>query len=87
MSMKATTAPGGKLLSPRGHLLILNDFQSQTGFATRLIDVATLRINAGIVARAAAGFGVPTILTTVAEKSFSGPMFGGSEGHASEKAA
>jgi hypothetical protein len=28
-----------------------------------------------LISRAAAGFDVPTILTTVAEKSFSGPMF------------
>jgi len=34
-----------------------------------------LRNNAALVAQAAAGFGVSTILTTVAEKSFSGPMF------------
>ena len=34
-----------------------------------------LRNNAALVAHAAAGFGVSTILTTVAEKSFSGPMF------------
>ena len=33
------------------------------------------RNNAALVASAAAGFGVSTILTTVAEKSFSGPMF------------
>ena len=34
-----------------------------------------MRNNAALVANAAAGFGVSTILTTVAEKSFSGPMF------------
>src|SRR5262249_4587069 len=33
------------------------------------------RTNAGMIARAAAGFKVPTVLTTVAERSFSGPMF------------
>jgi len=75
MSIKATPTPGSKLLTPRDHLLILIDFQSQMGFATRSIDVATLRTNAALVSRAAAGFGVPTILTTVAEKTFSGPMF------------
>jgi nicotinamidase-related amidase len=35
----------------------------------------TLRNNAALVANAAKGFGVTSILTTVAEKSFSGPMF------------
>jgi nicotinamidase-related amidase len=56
-------------------LLIMIDFQSQMAFATKSIDATLLRNNAGLVAQAAAGFGVPTILTTVAEKSFSGPMF------------
>jgi nicotinamidase-related amidase len=51
------------------------DFQAQMAFATRSIDVATLRNNTAMVAEAAAGFKVSTILTTVAEKSFSGPMF------------
>ena len=51
------------------------DFQSQMAFATHSIDATTLRNNAALIARAAAGFGVPTVLTTVAEKSFSGPMF------------
>jgi nicotinamidase-related amidase len=51
------------------------DFQSQMSFATKSIDAVMLRNNAALVAHAAAGFGVATILTTVAEKSFSGPMF------------
>lgn len=51
------------------------DFQSQMAFATHSIDAVNLRNNAALVAQAAAGFGVSTILTTVAEKSFSGPMF------------
>jgi nicotinamidase-related amidase len=44
-------------------------------FATKSIDAVTLRNNAALVAQAAAGFNVPTILTTVAEKTFSGPIF------------
>ena len=44
-------------------------------FATHSIDPVQLRSNAALVASAAAGFGASTILTTVAEKSFSGPMF------------
>ena len=71
----AKAAPGAKLLSPDDHALILIDFQSQMAFATRSIDATVLRTNAALVARAAAGFQVPTVLTTVAEKSFSGPMF------------
>jgi nicotinamidase-related amidase len=63
------------LLSPKDHTLILIDHQSQMAFATHSIDAVTLRNNAALVAHAAAGFGVSTILTTVAEKSFSGPIF------------
>jgi len=44
-------------------------------FATRSIDAITLRNNAALVANAAAGFGVTTILTSVARDSFSGPFF------------
>lgn len=72
----AKAAPGAKLLSPKDHTLILIDYQSQMSFATHSIDALTLRNNAALIARAAASFKVPTILTTVAEKSFSGPMFG-----------
>jgi nicotinamidase-related amidase len=75
MSLTAQPTPGRLLLRPQDHALIMIDFQSQMAFATKSIDAITLRNNAGLVAQAAAGFGVPTILTTVAEKSFSGPMF------------
>lgn len=71
----ATPTPGRTLLAPRDHTLIMIDFQSQMAFATNSIDPVLLRSNAGLVAAAAAGFEVSTILTTVAEKSFSGPMF------------
>ncbi|PZP33311.1 MAG: hydrolase [Roseateles depolymerans] len=71
----AQAKPAQSLLNPADHALILIDHQSQMAFATKSIDMVTLRNNAGLVAHAAAGFKVPTILTTVAEKSFSGPMF------------
>ncbi|MFC0384677.1 hydrolase [Muricoccus vinaceus] len=71
----ATATPGKLLLSPADHTLVMIDFQSQMAFATKSIDPVALRNNAALVSAAAAGFGVPTILTTVAEKSFSGPMF------------
>jgi nicotinamidase-related amidase len=73
--MPATPTPGKLLISPTDHALILIDFQSQMSFATKSIDAVTLRNNAALISHAAKGFGVPTILTTVAEKSFSGPMF------------
>jgi nicotinamidase-related amidase len=75
MSLNATPTPGSKLISPTDHALILIDFQSQMSFATHSIDAITLRNNAALISHAASGFNVPTILTTVAEKSFSGPMF------------
>lgn len=71
----AKAVPGKTLLNPTNHTLIMIDFQSQMAFATHSIDGITLRTNAALVANAAAGFGASTILTTVAEKSFSGPMF------------
>jgi nicotinamidase-related amidase len=71
----AAATPGRLLLTPKDHTLILIDFQSQMAFATKSIDAVALRNNAALISHAAAGFGVSTILTTVAEKSFSGPMF------------
>ncbi len=71
----AVAKPSPSLLSPADHTLILIDFQSQMAFATKSIDPVALRNNAALVSQAASGFGVSTILTTVAEKSFSGPMF------------
>jgi nicotinamidase-related amidase len=75
MPITAKSTPGSRLLTPKDHALILIDYQSQMSFATHSIDAISLRNNAGLIARAAASFKVPTILTTVAEKSFSGPMF------------
>ncbi len=71
----AHPTPGKTLLDPSNHTLILIDHQSQMAFATQSIDPVQLRNNAALVAKAAAGFQVSTILTTVAEKSFSGPIF------------
>lgn len=71
----AKAVPGKTLLNGADHTLILIDYQSQMAFATKSIDIVELRNNAALVARAAAEFKVPTILTTVAAKSFSGPMF------------
>lgn len=71
----AKPSPGKLLLDPADHTLVMIDFQSQMAFATKSIDAVTLRNNAALVANAARIFDVSTILTTVAEKSFSGPMF------------
>jgi nicotinamidase-related amidase len=71
----AKPTPGKLLLSPTDHTLIMIDFQSQMAFATKSIDPVNLRNNAALVANAARIFKVSTIPTTVAEKTFSGPMF------------
>lgn len=75
MTPQASPVPGKTLLTPTDHTLILIDHQSQMAFATKSIDPVTLRNNAAVVAAGAAGFKVSTILTTVAEKTFSGPIF------------
>jgi nicotinamidase-related amidase len=71
----AKPAPGKTLLTPTDHTLMLIDFQSQMAFATKSIDPISLRNNAALIANAARIFNVSTIPTTVAEKTFSGPMF------------
>ena len=75
MAITATPTPGKALISPADHTLLMIDFQSQMTFATKSIDAIMLRNNASLVAQAAAGFKVSTILTTVETKSFSGPMY------------
>jgi nicotinamidase-related amidase len=72
---QAIPQPGKTLLDPTNHVLIMIDHQSQMAFATKSIDPVSLRNNAALVAKAAKGFKVATILTTVAEKTFSGPIF------------
>lgn len=76
MAITARAVPAKTLISPGNHALILVDFQSQMAFATRSIPIELLRNNAALVSRAAKAFAVPAILTTVAERTFSGPMFG-----------
>jgi nicotinamidase-related amidase len=67
--------PSIKLLTPENHVLVLIDLESQMGFATKNITLTELRANVGIVAGASRIFNVPTIVTTVAESSFTGPVF------------
>ena len=72
---QAQAAAAKALLNPTDHTLVLIDHQSQMAFAVRSIDIIELRNNAGLVAHAAKAFGASTIITSVAEKSFSGPVF------------
>lgn len=67
--------PSPDLLNPTNHALVLIDNESQMAFAVKSIDVTELRNNTAIVAGASRIFNVATVVTTVAEKSFSGPVF------------
>ena len=67
--------PSPALLNPTNHTLIMIDYQSQMGFATKNIPIELLRSNTALVAGASKIFNIPTIVTTVAAKSFSGPVF------------
>ncbi|WP_413582835.1 hydrolase [Bdellovibrio sp. HCB288] len=79
VALTAVHAQAGKpakgLLTPTNHTLILIDHQPQMAFAVKSMDVQELRNNVTALAKSAKVFKVPTILTTVAEKSFSGPLF------------
>lgn len=67
--------PSSNLLSPENHALVLIDFEGQMSFATSSIPLSELRNNVAIISGASKIFNVPTIVTTVAEESFSGPVF------------
>jgi nicotinamidase-related amidase len=67
--------PSPDLLSPENHALVLIDFEGQMAFATNSIALNDLRTNVAIISGASKIFNVPTIVTTVAEESFSGPVF------------
>ena len=67
--------PSSELLNPTNHALVLIDHESQMGFAVKNIAIEELRNNTAIISGASKIFNVPTVVTTVAEKSFSGPVF------------
>ena len=64
-----------ELLNPTNHSLLLIDHQSQMAFAVESQPIEELRNNLGLLAASATLYEVPTVVTTVAEKSFSGPVF------------
>ena len=67
--------PSPGLLNPTNHELVLIDHEGQMAFATKSITTEELRNNVALIAGAAKIFKVPSVVTTVAEKSFSGPVF------------
>lgn len=64
-----------QLLNPTNHALLMIDHQSQMAFAVESQPIEELRNNVGLLAASAKLYNVPTTITTVAEKSFSGPVF------------
>lgn len=67
--------PSPALLTPTNHALVMIDHESQMAFPVKSHSIDELRNNVAIVAGASKIFNVPTVVTTVAEKSFSGPVF------------
>ncbi|MFA6059070.1 MAG: hydrolase [Taibaiella sp.] len=67
--------PSTALLNPTNHALVLIDYEGQMAFATKSITIDQLRQNTALIAGASKIFNIPTIVTTVAENSFSGPVF------------
>lgn len=67
--------PSPELLDPTNHTLVLIDHEGQMAFAVKNIPGDQLRNNTALVAGASKIFNVPTVVTTVAEKTFSGPVF------------
>lgn len=67
--------PSAELLTPENHVLVLVDHESQMAFPVKSISIEELRNNTGLIAGGSKIFKVPTIVTTVNEKTFSGPVF------------
>lgn len=63
------------LLTAENHTLVMIDHEGQMAFAVQSHSIELLRNNSGLVAAASKLFEVPTIITTVAERQFSGPIF------------
>ena len=64
-----------RLLTPQNSALVLIDHQPQMAFAAQSMETQLLINNVTGLTKAAKIFKVPTILTTVASETFSGPIF------------
>lgn len=64
-----------ELLTPQNSTLLLIDHQPQMLFGVASHDRQMVRNNVEALAKSAKAFDVPTVLTTVAADSFSGPIF------------
>jgi nicotinamidase-related amidase len=74
-SAASAQKPSVELLNPSNHELVLIDFEGQMAFAAKNSSIIELRTNTALIAGASKIFNVATVVTTVAEKSFSGPVF------------
>lgn len=63
------------LLTPQNSALVLIDHQPQMAFGVQSIDRQTLRNNVIGLAKAGKAFSIPTVLTSVAAKTFSGALW------------
>lgn len=63
-----------ELLTPQNCALALIDFQPAMYFGVQSHDRLTIMHNAAVLAKSAKLFKIPTILSTVAKDSFSGPL-------------
>ncbi|MDJ1132769.1 hydrolase [Streptomyces iconiensis] len=81
--MSDTTATTGgahvseRLLTPDNHVLMLIDHESQMGFAVSSHPMEIVLNATEGLAKTARLFDVPTVVTTVMERHFSGPVFQG----------
>ena len=75
--MAIKNQPAKSLLTPDNCALILIDHQPQMVFGMASIDRQLLINNVVGLAKAAKIFKIPTILTTIAAKTFSGPILSG----------
>lgn len=73
-SREAEKAGMYALLTPQNSALLLIDHQPQMIFGVRSHDRQAIRNNVEALAKSAKTFEVPTVLTTVAAESFSGPL-------------
>ncbi len=73
----AASAPAGAhtLLTAENSALVLIDHQPQMAFGVQSIDRQLLKNNTVGLAKSAKAFKVPTVLTAVASKTFSGPIW------------
>lgn len=67
--------PSPRLLDANNHVLVLIDHQPQMAFATQSHPIEIIRNNTALISKAAKTFNVATVITSVAAKSFSGPIF------------